>query len=87
MEIKSFDKIQNITYEDAVKELETIVDTLEKGNVTLEESLTLFKKGVELTSFCNQKLTEARGIVQLLTRSQTGDIEEIELDLEEEELK
>ena len=68
------------SFEEAIKELETIVQTLEKGDASLEQSLTLFKRGVSLTEYCNKKLNEAQGVVSLLTRNKYGDLQEVPLD-------
>ncbi|HHU49067.1 MAG: exodeoxyribonuclease VII small subunit [Caldicoprobacterales bacterium] len=69
------------TFEEALKELETIVQTLEEGEVSLEKSLELFKRGISLTEFCNKKLTEAQGIVNILSRNSTGDLQETTFDI------
>jgi exodeoxyribonuclease VII small subunit len=45
-------------YEQAVKELEEIVSSLEKGDIPLEKSLELFQRGVILTKYCTEKLDE-----------------------------
>lgn len=76
---------QDLTYEDAIKELERIVEELEKGGVALEKSLDLYKRGVELTNLCNKKLTEAQGVIRMLTRSPDGKLEEVEFNIDEEE--
>jgi len=45
-------------YEQAVKELEEIVSSLEKGDIPLEKSLELFQRGVALSKYCTGKLDE-----------------------------
>ncbi|EMG28133.1 exodeoxyribonuclease VII small subunit [Listeria fleischmannii 1991] len=47
------------TFEEAMKELETIVEALESGNASLEESLDMYQKGIELTKLCQTKLQAA----------------------------
>ena len=76
---------QDLTYEDAIKELERIVEELEKGGVALEKSLDLYKRGVELTNLCNHKLTEAQGVVKILSRNSTGELQEMEFNIDEKE--
>ncbi len=49
---------ENISYEDAVRELQDIVNKLGQGNVTLDESLKLYTRGIELSKFCDDKLKE-----------------------------
>ncbi len=49
---------ENISYEDAVRELQDIVNKLGQGNVTLDESLKLYTRGIELSKICDDKLKE-----------------------------
>lgn len=57
----------NLSYEEAVKQLEEIVQLLEKGDISLEKSLELFQKGVELSAYCTKKLDETeKKIVKLI---------------------
>ncbi len=51
---------EKLTYEQAVKRLEEIVDILEKNEAPLEESLALFEEGTKLTAFCTKMLSEAK---------------------------
>ena len=51
---------KKMTYEEAVKRLEEIVEKLEKNEVSLDEALELFEEGCALTSFCTSKLNEAK---------------------------
>ncbi|HEX7714313.1 MAG TPA: exodeoxyribonuclease VII small subunit [Bacillota bacterium] len=54
------------SYEEALKRLEEIVERLEGGDLTLEESLSLFEEGIGLAKFCNGKLDAAEGRVEML---------------------
>jgi exodeoxyribonuclease VII small subunit len=76
-----------LTFEEAVKELEAIINSLEAGDVTLEDSLELFKRGISLAALCNEKLTEAQGVVKLLYKERTGELQEAPFDAEEKELR
>ena len=58
---------ETLTFETAVAELEMIVAKLEGGDLTLEESLTLFERGQKLTDLCQSKLEEATLRVEMLT--------------------
>lgn len=49
----------SMKFEEAMLELEKIVQQLETGDVQLEDSITLYKKGMELSAFCQQKLQHA----------------------------
>src|SRR3954469_17331114 len=53
-------------FESAIAELETIVKTLEEGDLALEKSLALFERGVTLSRFCHTKLEEAERRVEIL---------------------
>ena len=59
-------------FEDAMKELEDIVKRLESGDMSLEESLTMFEKGVALSRFCFKKLEEAEKRVSILIKDEDG---------------
>lgn len=54
-------------FEDALTELESLVETLEQGELTLEQSLTAFERGVKLTRSCRKSLDEAEQRVRILT--------------------
>jgi exodeoxyribonuclease VII small subunit len=55
------------TFESAIAELETIVKALEAGDLTLERSLALFERGVELSRFCHARLEDAERRIEVLT--------------------
>lgn len=57
------------SFEQSLTELESIVDTLERGDLTLEESLSAFERGVALTRTCQQALDAAEQRVRILTES------------------
>ena len=60
------------SFEESLKRLEAVVDQLEKGELTLEESLKLFEEGVNLTASCKQELDAAEGKVQTLIKQRDG---------------
>jgi len=53
-------------FEDALGELETIVKALESGEQSLEQSLEQFERGVSLSRFCQQSLSDAEQKVKIL---------------------
>ncbi len=53
-------------FEDSLVELEQLVERMEQGDITLEESLKSFERGVTLTRLCQKALQEAEQKVQLL---------------------
>jgi exodeoxyribonuclease VII small subunit len=57
-------------FEEALKELESLVETLEQGDQSLEESLKSFERGVTLTRLCQEALKEAEQKVQILSGEQ-----------------
>lgn len=59
-------KKPTIAFEDALKELETLVEKMERGDLSLEESLQYFERGVTLTRLCQQALQEAEQKVEIL---------------------
>lgn len=55
------------SFEEALTELESIVDALEKGEMSLEGSLSVFERGIGLTRTCQQALDAAEQRVRILT--------------------
>ncbi len=53
-------------FEDSLTELEQLVEQMEQGELSLEESLKSFERGVKLTSTCQKALQEAEQKVQIL---------------------
>jgi exodeoxyribonuclease VII small subunit len=56
------------TFEEAQKELETIVQRLESGEASLDEAITLWERGEELYRICSAKLDAAEGRIEELAR-------------------
>ena len=75
------------TYEEAAERLEEIVEKLENSDVSLEESINLYKEGMALTLLCRQKLDAARQEVDELKKNFDGSfsLKPFNTDLEEEE--
>lgn len=66
--------MKELTYEQAYKRLEEIVEKLENGSVLLEESMKLFEEGTKLANFCNSKLNAAeQKFTQLITENSESD--------------
>jgi exodeoxyribonuclease VII small subunit len=55
------------SFEQALAELEAVVDALERGEMSLEDSLTAFERGIGLTRVCQQALATAEQRVRILT--------------------
>ena len=65
----------NNKFESALEELESVVEQLESGNLSLEDSLAAFEKGVGLVKYCNQKLNEVEKRVELLIKDKEGKLQ------------
>ncbi len=63
---------KEIEFEVALKKLETIVDNLEGGDLTLEEALKQYEEGVRLAEICSKRLSEAEKKVEVLMKSSGG---------------
>lgn len=59
--------IENMTFEQAYRELEETVQKLEAGNLPLEEALEFYQRGMALAQYCNQQLDTAELRVKTLT--------------------
>jgi exodeoxyribonuclease VII small subunit len=57
-----------LKFEECLERLEKIVQELEKGDVPLEKSLTLFEEGMKLSAACRQELEQAEGKVEILLK-------------------
>jgi exodeoxyribonuclease VII small subunit len=55
-------------FEQALVELESVVEKLESGELSLDESLATFEQGIRLVKFCNQKLSEVEKKIELLVK-------------------
>ncbi len=71
-------------FEKALAELEQLVERMEQGDITLEDSLKDFERGIELTRTCQQALKQAEQKVQILMKK-SGQPELAPFDTEEDE--
>jgi exodeoxyribonuclease VII small subunit len=71
---------KKINFEESLSELETLVEEMEQGNLSLEDSLSRFEKGISLTTECQQALQNAELKVQELVEK-NGKILEKDFDL------
>ncbi len=77
------EEVEGISFEEAMKRLESIVETLGEGNLSLDDSLKMFEEGMELCKFCNKKLDEAEYKVEKLVAKEGGEISVEEFEVEE----
>ena len=64
--------VSEMSFEQAMSELESVVDRLERGEVPLDESIKLYERGAELKKRCETKLAEAEEKVALITTGADG---------------
>lgn len=62
------------SFEQAIEELQTIVTAMEAGNASLDESLGLYERGVELVRLCNQRLDEAQQRISVVQTAPDGTV-------------
>ncbi len=74
---------KNLNFEKALTELEKLVDEMEQGNLSLEDSLKRFEKGIVLSSECQQALQNAELKVKKLIE-ENGKLVEYDLETENE---
>jgi exodeoxyribonuclease VII small subunit len=75
-------KEQALSFEDAMEKLEVLVDRLEEGDVPLEEAISIYKQGMELSKLCHDKLKQ---VEEQLTQILTDDGETLSFTIAEEE--
>ena len=73
------------TFEDAMTQLEKIVQELESGDLPLEKALKKFEEGVRLSKFCFDKLEETEKKITLLTTDQNGNVSEVRFPADRDE--
>lgn len=69
--------IKEMTFENALNELESIVSKLERGEVTLEESIAIYERGAKLKSHCEGKLKDAQLKVEKIVLDKDGKVETV----------
>ena len=62
-------KQQDPTFEEAISQLEELVEIMESGELSLDDSLQAFEKGVKLTRICQKSLEEAEQKVRILSEN------------------
>ena len=61
--------LEKMTFEEAMKELESLVDSLDKGDVSLDEAIAAYDRGSQLKDHCQKKLNEAKMKVETIQSS------------------
>lgn len=61
------------TYTQALKRLEAIAETLEKGELPLEDAMKLYEESVKLADFCYKQLNEYKAKIEILSKGDADD--------------
>ena len=64
------------TFEQAMKQLEQIVQDLESGDMPLEKAIKRFEEGIQLSKFCSEKLDETEKRITILMQDSAGKLSE-----------
>ncbi len=71
--------VENLTYEEALKQLEDIVQKLENNEIPLEESIALFQEGITLSKYCDDKLKNIQAkVAQIYENGELKDFQDKE---------
>lgn len=69
-------KTQELSYEQAMEQLEQVLRRLDAGELPLEESISCFQEGLEYIKLCQAKLTEAEGTLKILRGEEFVEMQE-----------
>jgi exodeoxyribonuclease VII small subunit len=62
------------TFEESLKQLESIVAQLERGDLPLEDSIKIFEEGIRLSALCKKELDSAESKVEILLKQRDGSL-------------
>jgi exodeoxyribonuclease VII small subunit len=72
-------------FEEQLTALESVVEKLERGELSLEDSVRLFEEGIKLSNACKKELEMAEGKIQLLVDKGSGGLRAVDLDVDDAE--
>ncbi|WP_158792378.1 exodeoxyribonuclease VII small subunit [Granulicella sp. L60] len=72
------------SFEERLTALESVVERLERGELSLDDSVRLFEEGVKLSEACKKELETAEGRIQVLVERGRGQMGVAELDVDED---
>jgi len=72
-------------FEDRLTALEAVVERLERGELSLDDSVRLFEEGVKLSNACKAELEKAEGRIQVLVEGRGGRMETAEFEPDEQQ--
>ena len=70
------DNAEKMSFEEALKELETIVEKLERGDVSLDDAVAAYERGTELKQHCQKRLDEAKMRVEAIRAKKASSVAE-----------
>ncbi|NNE38667.1 MAG: exodeoxyribonuclease VII small subunit [Gammaproteobacteria bacterium] len=78
-------KSKEFDFEKSLVELEELVELMEEGDLSLEDSLKHFERGIALTRACHQALSDAEQKVKILMKDQDGNEKLVDFEPEEDQ--
>jgi exodeoxyribonuclease VII small subunit len=72
-------------FEEQLTALEKVVEQLERGELSLEDSVRLFEEGVKLSDACKKELEAAEGKIQILVQRGSGGMKAVDFDMKDAE--
>jgi len=72
-----------LSFEEGIKRVEQIIETLERKDVSLEDALTLFEEGIELIKHCYKQLNHAEKRMQILLEGEDGELKVEQVSIEQ----
>ena len=66
-------ELEKLTFEEAMQELEKLVDSLDKGDISLDEAIAAYDRGSRLKDYCQKKLHDAKMKVETIQASENID--------------
>ena len=66
-------ELEKLTFEEAMQELEKLVDSLDKGDVSLDDAIAAYDRGSQLKDYCQKKLHDAKMKVETIQASKNDD--------------
>ena len=73
--------LEKMTFEDAMDELESIVNALDKGDVSLDEAIAAYDRGSVLKDHCEKRLNQAKMKVETIQSEENGELKTNKIDV------
>jgi len=67
--------VDQLSFEEALKKLESVVEQLESEDVSLEESIALYEEGMKLSSYCTDTLEQAKQRIEKVDQQHNQGVE------------